>query len=97
MALAALRNVVSRVAAAWRPANAEESFEIVRRRLFQPLLEPNYVSRDNTRKHFATSTGATTKNFRLSAVRPIMSGSSRRLIRYTRKFSSGCIRIGPGW
>ena len=52
MALAALRNVVSRVAAAWRPANAEESFEIVRRRLFQPLPEPNYVSRDNTAKAF---------------------------------------------
>jgi hypothetical protein len=52
MALAALRNVVSRVAAAWRPANAEESFEIVRRRLFQPLLEPNYISRDNTAKAF---------------------------------------------
>jgi predicted AAA+ superfamily ATPase len=52
MALAALRNVVSRVATAWRPANAEESFEIVRRRLFQPLPEPNYVSRDNTAKAF---------------------------------------------
>ena len=52
MALAALRNVVSRVAAMWRPANAEESFEIVRRRLFQPLPEPNYVSRDNTAKAF---------------------------------------------
>ncbi len=52
MALAALRNVVSRVAAAWRPANAEESFEIVRRRLFQPLPEPNYPSRDNTAKAF---------------------------------------------
>jgi hypothetical protein len=52
MALAALRNVVSRVATAWRPANAEESFEIVRRRLFQPLPEPNYASRDNTAKAF---------------------------------------------
>jgi hypothetical protein len=36
-ALASLRNVVSRVAAAWRPANADESLEIVRRRLFQPM------------------------------------------------------------
>ena len=52
MALAALRNVVSLVATAWRPANAEESFEIVRRRLFQPLPEPNYASRDNTAKAF---------------------------------------------
>ena len=52
MALAVLRNVVSRGATAWRPANAEESFEIVRRRLFQPLPEPNYASRDNTARAF---------------------------------------------
>jgi predicted AAA+ superfamily ATPase len=30
----------------WRPASAEESFEIVRRRLFQPLDGNNYVMRD---------------------------------------------------
>jgi hypothetical protein len=32
-----LGNVIGRTEAAWRPASAEESFEIVRRRLFQPL------------------------------------------------------------
>lgn len=32
-----LRNVFQRVASQWRPANAEESYEIVRRRLFQPI------------------------------------------------------------
>ena len=36
-AVTRLRNVIDRVAAAWRPATAEESFEIVRRRLFQPF------------------------------------------------------------
>ena len=36
-ALTRLRNVIDRVAASWRPATAEESFEIVRRRLFQPF------------------------------------------------------------
>lgn len=36
-ALSRLRNVIDRVAAPWRPATAEESFEIVRRRLFQPF------------------------------------------------------------
>ena len=36
-ALTRLRNVIGRVEAAWRPATAEESFEIVRRRLFQPF------------------------------------------------------------
>lgn len=32
-----LRNVFQRVASQWRPANAEESYEIVRRRLFEPV------------------------------------------------------------
>ena len=52
-ALAALRNVVSRVATAWRPANADESFEIVRRRLFQPIGDNAlFTARDNTAKAF---------------------------------------------
>ena len=33
-ALDRLRNVVGRVESSWRPAGAEEGFEIVRRRLF---------------------------------------------------------------
>lgn len=36
-ALDRLRNVIGRVEASWRPASAEEGFEIVRRRLFEPL------------------------------------------------------------
>lgn len=36
-ALNRLENVINRVASSWRPASAEESFEIVRRRLFEPL------------------------------------------------------------
>jgi predicted AAA+ superfamily ATPase len=39
-ALERLRNVVGRVESSWRPASAEEGFEIVRRRLFEPLLDP---------------------------------------------------------
>jgi hypothetical protein len=35
-ALRRLQNVVRRVADQWRPATAHESFEIVRRRLFEP-------------------------------------------------------------
>ena len=35
-ALRRLQNVVRRVADQWRPASAQESFEIVRRRLFEP-------------------------------------------------------------
>ncbi len=36
-ALERLRNVVGRVESSWRPATAEEGFEIVRRRLFEPI------------------------------------------------------------
>lgn len=38
-ALERLRNVVGRVESSWRPASAEEGFEIVRRRLFEPLVD----------------------------------------------------------
>jgi len=37
-ALDRLRNVVGRLESSWRPASAEEGFEIVRRRLFEPCL-----------------------------------------------------------
>ena len=52
-ALDRLRNVVGRVEASWRPASAEEGFEIVRRRLFEPLIEKEqFVSRDSIARAF---------------------------------------------
>ena len=38
LALASISDVFSRLKAVWKPATSTESFEIVRRRLFQPLL-----------------------------------------------------------
>jgi predicted AAA+ superfamily ATPase len=53
-ALDRLRNVVGRVESSWRPASAEEGFEIVRRRLFQPLVEPEqFKHRDVVARTFA--------------------------------------------
>jgi hypothetical protein len=53
-ALDRLRNVVGRVESSWRPATAEEGFEIVRRRLFEPLVEPDaFKQRDVTARAFA--------------------------------------------
>ncbi|MBZ0154723.1 MAG: DUF499 domain-containing protein [Alphaproteobacteria bacterium] len=53
-ALDRLRNAIGRVEASWRPASAEESFEIVRRRLFEPLVEQQqYVGRDTVAKAFS--------------------------------------------
>ncbi len=52
-ALNRLRNVVGRVEASWRPASAEEGFEIVRRRLFEPLVEQTqFVARDTVARAF---------------------------------------------
>lgn len=53
-ALDRLRNVIGRVESSWRPASAEEGFEIVRRRLFEPLQGPeHYKQRDVTARSFA--------------------------------------------
>ena len=53
-ALERLRNVIARVESPWRPATAEEGFEIVRRRLFKPLRdEQAFKQRDVTARAFA--------------------------------------------
>ena len=53
-ALDRLRNVVGRVESSWRPASAEEGFEIVRRRLFEPLADPaQFKDRDVVARSFA--------------------------------------------
>lgn len=53
-ALERLRNVIGRVEVPWRPATAEESFEIVRRRLFQPMTDPEqFKARDVVARAFA--------------------------------------------
>lgn len=53
-ALERLRNVVGRVESSWRPASAEEGFEIVRRRLFEPLRDPaQFKDRDVVARAFA--------------------------------------------
>lgn len=53
-ALDRLRNVIGRVESSWRPASAEESFEIVRRRLFEPLADPGkFRDRDVIARAFA--------------------------------------------
>lgn len=52
-ALARLQNVVGRLEASWRPASAEEGFEIVRRRLFQSIGGPDqFKDRDVTARSF---------------------------------------------
>jgi predicted AAA+ superfamily ATPase len=53
-ALDRLRNVVGRIESSWRPASAEEGFEIVRRRLFEPLADQaRFKDRDVVARAFA--------------------------------------------
>ncbi|MFN3982362.1 MAG: Swt1 family HEPN domain-containing protein [Caldilinea sp.] len=53
-ALDRLRNVVGRIESSWRPASAEEGFEIVRRRLFEPMTDPTqFRDRDVVARAFA--------------------------------------------
>ena len=53
-ALARLRNVIGRVESSWAPASTEEGFEIVRRRLFEPLIErTQFTARDGVARAFA--------------------------------------------
>jgi predicted AAA+ superfamily ATPase len=54
IALERLKNTFGRIQSPWRPASAEESFEIVRRRLFQPITEPQlFTARDTVVQAFA--------------------------------------------
>lgn len=48
-----LGQVIGRTETSWRPASAEESFEIVRRRLFQPIAADAVKFRDATARTFA--------------------------------------------
>ena len=51
-ALRRLEKIFGRVQAAWMPASGIETFEIVRRRLFQPLDEAGEKARDSTIRAF---------------------------------------------
>ena len=48
-----LGNVIARTETSWRPASADESFEIVRRRLFEPIPADRIKYRDATAQTFS--------------------------------------------
>lgn len=51
-ALVRLKQTFSRVESSWRPASQEESYEIVRRRLFKEIPGDRFHHRENTLKQF---------------------------------------------
>jgi Swt1-like HEPN/Protein of unknown function (DUF499) len=53
-ALDRLKNSIARLGAPWTPASVEEGFEIVRRRLFEPITERrNFTARDAVARRFS--------------------------------------------
>jgi len=63
-ALTRLKNAIGRVEASWRPASPDEGFEIVRRRLFQPITDPaKFVARDQVARAFVEMYGTQQQEF----------------------------------
>ncbi|MFO0906457.1 MAG: Swt1 family HEPN domain-containing protein [Pirellulales bacterium] len=62
-ALSRLKNAIGRVEASWRPASPDEGFEIVRRRLFQPLTGDQFVTRDSVARAFVDLYGSQQQEF----------------------------------
>ena len=62
-ALSRLKNAIGRVEASWRPASPDEGFEIVRRRLFQPLSGDQFVARDAVARAFVELYGSQQQEF----------------------------------
>ena len=62
-ALDRLEQSFSRVQSTWLPATPEESYEIVRRRLFNDIAGENAMHRDNAVKQFAKMYREDTDNF----------------------------------
>ncbi|WP_420722799.1 DUF499 domain-containing protein [Hwanghaeella sp. LZ110] len=62
-ALARLKQTFSRVESSWRPASQEESYEIVRRRLFKEISGDKFHHRDNTLKQFTKLYRENTNDF----------------------------------
>ncbi len=63
-ALARLKNAIGRVESSWRPASPDEGFEIVRRRLFEPITDGKlYAQRDLVARAFVEMYGTQHNDF----------------------------------
>jgi len=62
-ALARIKNAIGRVESSWRPASPDEGFEIVRRRLFQPLTNDQARQRDAIARAFSELYGSQQQEF----------------------------------
>jgi predicted AAA+ superfamily ATPase len=63
-ALVRIKNTFGRLESPWTPASVEEGFEIVRRRLFQPITEKeNFAARDAVARKFSEMYGGHAQEF----------------------------------
>lgn len=62
-AIERLKNAIGRVESPWRPASTDEGFEIVRRRLFEPLTHDKAILRDAVAKAFVDYYGTHHQEF----------------------------------
>ncbi|CAN5762112.1 hypothetical protein BH23ACT2_BH23ACT2_01310 [soil metagenome] len=96
-ALERFKNVVTRTAAQWQPASPDESFEIVRRRLFDPITSDNAKIRDGVirrgrRAGVAPATGAP----RGAGARRRRGGEPSGVRRGARPPPTHAHEVGPG-
>ena len=62
-ALERIKNAIGRVESSWRPASPDEGFEIVRRRLFEPLSNEKAKLRDAVARAFSELYGSQQQEF----------------------------------
>lgn len=63
-ALSRLKNAIGRVESSWRPASPDEGFEIVRRRLFEPIIDKEaFVARDAVARAYVDMYGTQHNEF----------------------------------
>ena len=89
-----MQNAIGRVESSWRPASPDEGFEIVRRRLFEPIDPGKISTRDVVCEGFPIITKASHRNFQDIVLKVNMSKDSSLPTRFTLNCSIVCSRIG---
>ena len=94
-ALARLGNVIGRVDSSWRPASADESFEIVRRRLFQQISSDSFTTRDNVARAYLDLYRSKSEEFPAETRKPTTKSACAKPTRSTPRSSNVSIPTGP--
>jgi len=96
-ALERLKNVVARMESSWRPASADEGFEIVRRRLFEDVPADKAAERDAVVRDFANLYQRRLRRSHPRVARRTTSGGSPPRIPSIPSSSTGSTTSGRRW